>query len=191
MTSKMAPRIIAICGLKRSGKDTIADYLCQHYGYEKIKIATPLKNGLKAMFGFTDAQIEGDDKDVVDPRWGIEPRKVMQYIGTEVMQYQIQALMPDMGRNFWIRSLVEQYIKNAPRDKRYVIPDLRFRHEYDMLQQYGVEFWRVERTSERTQSATSCPHASEQEYLNIPVSKVYCNDKKERLYHDIKSHMEQ
>jgi hypothetical protein len=177
----MTSRIIAICGLKRSGKDTIADFLCQHYGYEKIKIAAPLKNGLKAMFGFTDEQIEGDDKDVVDPRWGVEPRKVMQFFGTEVMQYQVQTLLPNIGRTFWIQSLVQQYIQPHP-SKLYVIPDLRFHHEYDILAEYGVEFWRVERTTNKNKS---CEHVSEQEYLSIPVSKVYLNDTKEKLYNDI------
>lgn len=177
----MMPQIIAICGLKRSGKDTIADYLCKHHNYEKIKIASPLKEGLKAMFGFTDKQLEENEKDIIDPRWGIEPRKVMQFFGTEVMQYHLQTILPDIGRSFWIKLLIEQHIldpNNA--DKRFVIPDLRFKHEYDMLAIHGTHFWRVERPTDTQQSL--CSHVSEKEFLNIPVSKVFHNEEREALY---------
>lgn len=178
------PHIVAICGLKRSGKDTIADYLCNNHNYEKLKIAKPLKEGLKAMFGFSDKQLEDDEKDIVDVRWGIEPRKVMQFFGTEVMQYQLQTILPNIGRTFWIKSLIEQCIADpANKDKRYVIPDLRFKHEYDMLALHGTHFWRVERS--HLIQGTLENHASEKEFLDIPVSVVFQNDTKQELYNDI------
>jgi dephospho-CoA kinase len=165
----MAPKIIAICGLKRSGKDTIADVLTQRYGYEKVKIATPLKDALKTLFQFTDAQVEGAEKDVVDPRWGVEPRLLMQFIGTEVMQFKLQEVLPDVGRTFWIKRLIDEHIKNN--DKHIVIPDMRFKHEYNLLSQHGAVFWRVE----RFQNENTEVHSSEREYLEIPVDEVFMN----------------
>jgi hypothetical protein len=190
----MLPRVIAICGLKRSGKDTIADYLCEEHGYEKIKIAAPLKDALKVMFGFSDEQIEGDSKDVIDIKWGITPRKVMQFFGTEVMQYQIQDLLPNVGRTFWIKSLMEQHISKFPH-KKYVIPDLRFKHEYTLLNNAncGVEFWMVERKrSESSKSCinSECSHSSEREYLEIPVCQRFVNETKQKLYKDIDEYLE-
>lgn len=181
------PRIIAICGLKRSGKDTIADYLCQRYGYTKIRIANPLKQGLKAMFGFTDEQLETDLKDVVDERWGVEPRKIMQFVGTEMMQYKINEVMPSIGRSFWIKSLIEEHIKGGDGDgKLYVIPDLRFKHEYDLLSNYNTVFWRVERIRNGSVVLpTNETHSSEQEYLDIPVSKILKNNSRDNLYKHI------
>lgn len=185
------PPVIAICGLKRSGKDTIADYLCENYGYTKIKIATPLKQGLKAMFGFTDEQLESDKKDCLDERWGIEPRKAMQFIGTEIMQYRIQEILPNIGRSFWIKSLIEEYISNQSEHdntkKRYVIPDLRFLHEYEILSKHNTTFWRVERIKELDIDNTHpCDlHSSEQEYLTIPVTKIFANKTKQDLFAQI------
>lgn len=185
------PKIIAICGLKRSGKDTIADYLCQHFGYTKIRIANPLKQGLKVMFGFTDDQLETDLKDVVDERWGIEPRKIMQFIGTEVMQYKINEVMPSIGRTFWIKSLIEEHInKEDAKDKLFVIPDLRFKHEYELLSQYNAVFWRVERIREgNVMLPCNEAHLSEKEYLDIPVSRVLKNHSRPELYKIIEQQM--
>jgi dephospho-CoA kinase len=184
----MTPSIIAICGLKRSGKDTIADALCHDYGYQKVKIATPLKEALKTLFKLTDSQVEGNEKDMVDPRWGIEPRKLMQFIGTEVMQYHLQEVLPNVGRTFWIKLLIEEHIANNKQfDKKFVIPDLRFKHEYDLLAQHNAVFWRVERFEKESIHET---HSSEIEYLDIPVEHVFKNEgSKEELEHLVRSHI--
>jgi dephospho-CoA kinase len=180
------PKIIAICGLKRSGKDTIADYLCSTYGYTKVKIANPLKQSLKVMFGFTDEQLESDRKDVIDERWGVEPRKIMQFMGTEVMQYKLQEIMPDIGRRFWIKNLIEEHIKCMSNNSLLVIPDLRFKHEYNMLMSYNTVFWRVDRITDIDNASHPCDiHVSEQEYLDIPVSYIYKNKDRKNLYKQI------
>jgi hypothetical protein len=170
----MTPQIVAICGLKRSGKDTIADILCQHFQYKKVKIASPLKDALKTLFQLTDAQVEGDDKDIIDPRWGVEPRRLMQFIGTEVMQFHLQEVLPDVGRTFWIKRLIEEHItRSDTHSERLVIPDLRFKHEYELLAKYNAVFWRVERFKKEDCNET---HSSEREYLDIPVEHVFLNN---------------
>jgi hypothetical protein len=170
----MTPQIVAICGLKRSGKDTIADILCQHFQYKKVKIASPLKDALKTLFQLTDAQVEGDDKDIIDPRWGVEPRRLMQFIGTEVMQFHLQEVLPDVGRTFWIKRLIEEHItRSDTHSERLVIPDLRFKHEYELLAKHHAVFWRVERFQKEDCNET---HSSEREYLDIPVEHVFLNN---------------
>jgi hypothetical protein len=177
------PRIIAICGFKRSGKDTLADYLCNHHGYTKVKISTPLKEGLKSFFNFNDEQLECSSKDEIDPRWGITPRCVMQYFGTEVMQYQLQNMIPGIGRNFWIQRLVNEFLQD--KSKKYVIPDMRFMHEYKVLNDYDTTFWRVERTSLLNAQQETELHISEKEYMEIPVSHIFNNkDNQKHLFYE-------
>lgn len=190
---KQFPKIVAICGLKRSGKDTIADYLCSNYGYTKIKIANPLKQGLKVMFGFSDEQLESDKKDEIDPRWEIQPRKIMQFIGTEVMQYQLQQIIPGIGRKVWIRSLIEEYITNSKNpNELFVIPDLRFLHEYEELSKHNTIFWRVDRITELNKLNHACDlHISEKEYLQIPVSHIFKNETKHDLFNQIDTKINQ
>jgi hypothetical protein len=139
------------------------------------------------MFGFTDEQLESDKKDEIDPRWEVQPRKIMQFIGTEVMQYQLQQIIPGIGRKVWIRSLVEEYINDSKHnDKLFVIPDLRFLHEYEELSKHNTLFWRVDRITELDKLNHVCDlHISEKEYLQIPVSHVFKNETKNDLYSQI------
>lgn len=162
--------IIAICGPKRAGKDTIADRIISKHNYEKIKIAEPLKQVVKTMFGFTDDQVgETDEKDIIDPRWDITPRKALQFFGTEVMQYKILELLPTVGRKFWINALIAK-MENKPCN--YIISDLRFIHEYEELSKKGVFVIKVVRPSNNT----SDTHTSEEEYKKIPEDLLIIND---------------
>lgn len=168
----MTPRIIAICGLKRSGKDALADALCNLYGYEKIKISEGLKEVLKTLFSFTEAQLESDLKDLPDAKWGVTPRKIMQFMGTEIMQYEIQKVLPNVGRTFWIKKIIDTYIDSYP-SKRYVISDMRFLHEYEALQKYFPYVIRVERDGGNLDPG--CTHPSETEFKSIPYNALFDN----------------
>ena len=130
--------IVLICGFKRSGKDTLASTICDHYGYVHHKISTPLKDGLKAMFGLTDDQLEGDEKDVLHPSFNKTPRDIMKYVGTNMFQFEIQKFLPGVGRNFWVNKVIDR-IEQLADDRRcasdkleptyVVVSDLRFHHE--------------------------------------------------------------
>ena len=172
------PRVVALCGPRRVGKDTIANYLAE-YGYEHIKITSPLKALCKSLFHFTDDQLESDLKEVVDPRWGVSPRQVMQFIGTEVFQYKVQELIPQVGRNFWVNSLVSLIEANP--SKRYVISDLRFLHEHRALEQFDTLTIKI--TSDRVQHNSTDLHQSECEYQTVKENvHVANNSTKEALY---------
>ena len=187
--SKKMPKIIAICGAKRSGKDVLAEHLVNKYNYERVAFANPLKVAVKNLFNFDDDQVgigkdEGTDrKDIVDERWGITPRAALQFFGTEIMQEKIQELLPNMKRNFFANTL-KNYIENAENsgnDKRYVISDLRFIHEHEMLLNMpnisinDIMIIRVIRPSENRAKEQE-PHISELEYVNIPYDIIMINN---------------
>ena len=180
------PKIIAICGAKRSGKDVLAEHLVNKYNYERVAFANPLKIAVKNLFNFDDDQVgigkdEGTDrKDIVDERWGITPRAALQFFGTEIMQEKIQELLPNMKRNFFANTL-KNYIENAENDKRYVISDLRFIHEHEMLLNMpnisinDIMIIRVIRPSENRAKEQE-PHISELEYVDIPYDIIMINN---------------
>lgn len=187
--SKKMPKIIAICGAKRCGKDVLAEHLVNKYNYERVAFANPLKVAVKNLFNFDDDQVgigkdEGTDrKDIVDERWGITPRAALQFFGTEIMQEKIQELLPNMKRNFFANTL-KNYIENAgnsENDKRYVISDLRFIHEYEMLLNMpninikDITIVRVIRPSEN-RTKEQDPHVSELEYVDIPYDIIMINN---------------
>ena len=180
------PKIIAICGAKRSGKDVLADYLVKKYNYERLAFADPLKLTVKNLFNFDDDQLgigedKGTDKkDIIDERWGITPRAALQFFGTEIMQEKIQELLPNIKRNFFANTL-KNHIENAEEGKKFVISDLRFIHEYDMLANLSniahkdkmiIRVIRPSKNRIREQE----PHISEVEYTNIPYDIIMINN---------------
>lgn len=176
------PRVVALCGARRTGKDTIANYLVFKYGYEHIKITSPLKDICKVLFQFTDEQLETDLKEVVDTRWGVSPRQVMQFVGTDMFQYKIQELLPQVGRHFWINSLVEA-IRGQP-GKRFVISDLRFHHEMGGLSLFMPFIIKV--ITDRIQQNKTDSHVSECEQKEIKEDILVTNNNKiEDLYKKI------
>jgi len=164
----MSFRLIAICGYKRSGKDEIANYISSRYGYKHIKIADKLKKIVQILFDFED--VETSTKEETDKGWGVSPRQAMQFIGTDVMQYKIQELMPDIGRTFWISDLIKRGIIN--KTDKIVISDLRFLHEYQILKDYDPLIIRIV----RPEIIQTDSHQSECEYMNIPCNVEITND---------------
>ena len=126
-------QIIGIIGRKHVGKDTLADYVQHHFGYKKVSFADPLKKSLKILFGFDDDQLYGNKKEIVDYNWGVTPRKVMQYIGTEIFRKKINELLPDINEDFWIKLLEINCKKLLEKGEKIIIADIRFQNEADML----------------------------------------------------------
>ena len=169
----MLPRIIAVCGARRSGKDAVSSILSS-IGYEHIKISAALKESCKILFDFTDDQLESDIKDEIDPRWGVTPRSMMQYLGTEVMQYGLPQTFPQMalGREFWIRRTMES-MSQSHDNSRYVISDLRFLHEERLLRTRKDTFIiKVHRDHARGLDE----HCSEQEFKYIRENLLIQNN---------------
>jgi hypothetical protein len=65
----------------------------------------------------------------------ITPRIVLQEFGTECMR-------DGFDDSIWV-SLLKKQMLDSPGD--YVIPDVRFRNEQDMIRELGGEIWRVQR----------------------------------------------
>jgi hypothetical protein len=99
------------------------------------------------------------------------------------MQEKIQELMPDIKRNFFANTL-KNYITNKlehDASQRFVISDLRFIHEYEMLfsipniQKDDIAIIRVIRPNTGGAGA-GASHKSEQEYTNIPYDIILFNN---------------
>ena len=172
---KELPRIIGICGKKYSGKDTIADILVTEYGYEKISFATPLKKACALIFGFTDNQLNGSEKEMIDPFWKITPREVLQFVGTELFRKQVGVIIPHVGEDIWVISLLK--IINDNPNKKYVIADIRFPNEISCIKSNlnSVAIWRVTRPTENNNNFSN--HASEIDIDKLPIDKIIINDK--------------
>ena len=178
--------IIAICGSKRSGKDVLAKYIVATRGFKKLSFAEPLKKAVRELFNFNDIQVGideenavGDEKEVIDERWGISPRKALQFFGTEIMQHTIDELIPNTNRGFLADILLSR-ISDVASDtcNNYVISDLRFLHEYNKLKSStkirSLIIVKISRPSINIVETDT--HISEKEYIDIPYDVELVND---------------
>lgn len=186
MTEK---KLICLIGAKRSGKDTVANFLSYLYNFKHIKISNKLKQITQILFGFTPDQLETDKKEEIDNRWGISPRRALQFLGTEVFQYKINELLPSINRNFWVNDLFQNSDINSDINSNLlVVSDMRFIHEFEyFVSKFGREkiiIVKIIRPSNNL--GENDTHISEHEYLNIPCDEVILNDKSvNELYSDI------
>ena len=137
--------IIAISGKKRSGKDTVADYLCQKYNFVKQCFADPLKQAVAILFDWKLEDLYNENKDLKDDFWKIIRRKPLQTFGTELMRQNLQKYVPELGwvkDNFWVLRWMKEYDRKNP--ERVVIPDARFINEIELIRlKYPDEFFSI------------------------------------------------
>ena len=143
--------IIGIAGFQGSGKDTIADYLQNIYGFKRDSFAATLKDAVAAVFGWDRELLEGRTtesrawREQVDPWWAdrlnmpdLTPRLVLQKWGTEVAR-------KSWHDDTWIASL-ENKLARAHND--IVITDVRFPNEIQAVRNAGGVVIRVVRGPE-------------------------------------------
>lgn len=139
--------ILGLLARRTYGKDTIADYLVKSYSYKKVSIASPLKEACRVLFNFNDDQLYGNSKETIDPNWGVAPRNIYQYLGTDIFRNDIEKIIPGIGDNFWINNIKIQYEKALKEDNNvnFVIADVRFQNEVDIIHQLGGKVIKIER----------------------------------------------
>ena len=141
-------KIIGICGLAGSGKDTIGDALVNNLpNWEKVSFASHLKDVTALLFGFDRKMLAGETpedraiREQPDKFWSekmgkdFTPRYALQYLGTNLLRNQLH-------QNIWVDCLERKILES---DKNVVITDVRFPNEINMIRNVGGEIWRVER----------------------------------------------
>jgi len=137
-------KLIGICGHAGAGKDTVGNYLRErHDNTYKLAFADALKQAVRQMFGVDeDALYETHLKEIPDPFWGVSPRQMAQFFGTEMVRETIGKLIPEVGDKFWIHRMVQKLNGLGEHleydsDDVVVITDVRFQNEYDWIVSQG------------------------------------------------------
>ena len=162
-------KTIGLAGLKRSGKDTVADFLVQEYGFKKLAFADPMKQVVRSLDpyvtvdGLRLSDVDNADEDHLKAEYP-EYRRLLQRIGTEAVREN-----PLFGENFWINML----LRRMHSDDNYVVSDVRFLDEYAAMKNVGAQIWRIDRPGIETSTDT---HRSETELLSFEPDRVIVND---------------
>tara|TARA_Y200000002_G_C22659251_1_gene654945 strand:+ start:515 stop:1081 length:567 start_codon:yes stop_codon:yes gene_type:complete len=183
--------IIGIAGKKQSGKDTISDYLIDKYGFQKYGFADPIKDIAKIIFGFSEEQLYGSQKDIIDPFWNIKPRDFFQKFGTDYGQFIFPEHFPKIfkgnTRTLWVKIFQKWYLnkKKENPDIKIIINDVRFEHEFDMIKSLGgyvIKVIRPKSFFDKHISENELDKKDKDEFNNI----IYNNGTKQELYDRIK-----
>lgn len=155
--------LIGFLGRKGSGKDTASDYLVNRYKFKKISFAEPIKEGCRELFGFNDDQLYGNKKEDIDEFWNTSPRKIFQYLGTDIFRKDINKIIPNIQNNFWVKSFEKKYMKLFTSESLYVVSDVRFENEIDLIHKYCGYIVKINRSNANNDDQ----HSSEKEIDNL------------------------
>ena len=160
--------LIAMTGLKGSGKDTFAEGL-KNAGVHQTRFADPLKNMLRALFREAgmdpEDYIEGPFKEApCDLLCGKTARHAMQTLGTEWRDM--------IDRDLWTNIWRARVIKLLKQGSAVVVTDCRFIHEAAAVKELGGYIIRVERSHQSNDDL----HISEQQMMLIEPDFVVQND---------------
>lgn len=141
--------IIGLVGFIGSGKGTVADILVRKHGFHKESFANSVKDAVAPIFGWDRKMLEGDTpesrlwRETPDTWWSnalgreFSPRLALQLMGTE------------SGRNVFHRDVwVLSFIRRTDPAKDYVLADVRFPNEIDLIRGTGGKVIRVKRGPE-------------------------------------------
>lgn len=130
--------LIGIQGFAGAGKSTVAKMLCDKFMFTEETFAGPLKDAVAAIFGWKRELVEGATaesrafREKRDEYWSavlnrpITPRLILQEFGTEVVRNNVHS-------DIWVKSL--EYRLNQ--SKNYVITDVRFVNEMQLIKKMG------------------------------------------------------
>ena len=116
--------IIGLVGRSRVGKDTAARVLVERHGFVLRRLAQPVKEACRALYGWSDETLESHLKDVIDRRYAISPRSAMVHLTRTIQAF--------MGTDFFTRRFFE-----CVTDTHVVIPDVRYEHDVDEIHARG------------------------------------------------------
>ncbi|BCS83311.1 putative deoxynucleotide monophosphate kinase [Cotonvirus japonicus] len=176
--------LIGLVGSKGSGKTTGAEYLTKQCDYVEKSFADPLKEACKHLFLLDDHQVYGtqEQKETPDPRWfDCTPRKILQYVGTDLLRNNLDNIMPGLGHEIFTRHFklwYEAEIKKNPNIK-VVISDVRFHNEAEFIKKLGGFLIKIERPG----SDNFDFHASEIELKSIQTDIIISNVKSINEYY--------
>ena len=147
----MEQKIISISGLIGSGKNTVANLICElspDLNFQRISFAARLKDTIATLFHYDRDLLEGSSvlsrewRETQDSYWYNKsngkiksPRWILQQFGVEIKKLFCE--------DFWA-SIVENEILNHL-NQNFILTDTRFPDEIEMLKKHNTFFIEVKR----------------------------------------------
>jgi dephospho-CoA kinase len=131
--------LIGLSGRMRVGKSEVAKYLKWRYNYEEMSFAAKLKEISMELFGLTEAEVSDSKTE--------RSRRILQEIGCKLREIESEV---------WVKYLARKINRNG----NFVISDVRFLNECEMIKNMGGKVIRIERPNNPCEM-THTDHISE------------------------------
>jgi hypothetical protein len=142
--------MIALTGLKGSGKSTVAAMIRSKWNFPEYTFAGPIKSICEIAFLLDHQQLEDPIlKEQIDPRWGISPRVMFQKLGTECFRHHF-------GATHWLQHMQARLQREGC--PFVIVSDTRFANEAQFVKDHGGILIRIVRD---TSSSNDDGHVSE------------------------------
>ena len=159
--------IIGIVGAARSGKGTVSETLMNTFdGFRELSFADKLKEMCMEMLGLTWEQCYGDQKEILDQRYGKTPRWLLQYMGTEVFR----SIYPEIWIWHWDNTCTQ--LLRTEGVEHIIVPDVRFPNEVRAIKARGGYIWKTVREGHHGASGGIEGHASENSLTHLQDSEI-------------------
>lgn len=160
--------LIGIHGKAGVGKDLAAAILIGAYGGKRFAFADPLRTIAAAMFDLDPMDFDTQEKKaIVDDRWNMSRRWMLQFVGTELVRQQL-------SDRHWIKLLHLRRQRLPSRVINHFITDCRFANEIDYVLDQGGFILHIASDSRNAikYGSSEAAHASESE-LDMTRAKEY------------------
>lgn len=135
------PNLIVIHGLKTAGKSLLAEPLMEKHGYERVKMAGPLKNMVRSLLvdsgvneSLIEEYVEGSLKEQPIPELSksrdISARSLMMTLGDEWRNLH--------GKDLWVniaRGKIRQHLEAG---RNVVVDDIRYTFELEGFMEFNA-----------------------------------------------------
>ncbi len=163
-------QIIGLTGYAGSGKDTVRNILESDHGFTGMAFADPIRSMVYALFNTAEISVdhmhERELKEKVIQEIGASYRMLAQTLGTEWGR----SIHPD----FWTRiaaSKIDETRNHAFGEIGFVISDVRFPNEVEMIRSRGGQIWRIDRPG----IDPVRQHASEDHVASMTADRIIDN----------------
>lgn len=161
----MSDLLIGLSGFKGTGKNTVADYLCEKHGFQQAAFADKLKDAVCALFDISRERLEWlknnrshskgsgiEDCVIVGYRsgfnmggWVSYPTPIPQSMRVFLQRFGTEMGRDIFGQDFWLDQLLPPI--NWWAGKPTVITDTRFENELTRIKDLGGFNIRIVRPS--------------------------------------------
>lgn len=182
--------IIGLCGLIGSGKGTVAEHLMKEHDYIGTSFAETLKDAAACIFGWDREMLEGATQESRYEReqkdewwserlgWEVSPRKMLQFMGTEVMRDNLDHYIWAHATEKRMLDTIDYFSRLTGQKPNFVISDVRFPNEIAMIRRNGGQVWHIQRGELPDWFGTNDPaiHESEKAWNNEDFDAIIHND---------------